>query len=98
MRYTCISCKTVSLKFFILLVKFLSKVVKALDYLKSSLNIIHRGKVIDLGDLKAWKSTGTGCQIEIHIVSQTSKFLIEYNLLRLQISGGNIITKFQQVS
>ena len=34
---------------------------------------------------------GTSCQIEIHFSSQTSKFLIKYNLLRFQISGGLII-------
>ena len=41
-----------------------------------------------LVDLKTRKSTGTSCQIEIHFSSQTSKFLIKYNLLRFQISGG----------
>ena len=30
-------------------------------------------------------------KVEIHFSSQTSKFLIEYNLLRFQISGGLII-------
>ena len=44
-----------------------------------------------LGDLKTRKSTGTTCQIEIHFSSQTSKFLIKYNLLRFQISSGLII-------
>ena len=44
-----------------------------------------------LGDLKARKSTGASCQIEIHFSSQTSKFLIRYNLLRFQISGGLVI-------
>ena len=44
-----------------------------------------------LGDLKTRKSTGTSCQIEIHLVEQTSKFLIKYNLLRFQISGALII-------
>ena len=42
-------------------------------------------------DLKTRKSTTTSCQIEIHFFSQTSKFLIKYNLLRFQISGGLII-------
>ena len=57
-----------------------------------------------LGDLKTRKSTGTGCQIEIYFSSQTSKFLIKYNLLRFQVFGGliislmNMIAKFQQVS
>ena len=61
-------------------------------------------KMYVLGDLKTRKSTGTSCQIEIHFSSQTSKFLIKYNLLRFQISGGliiisllNMIAKFQQV-
>ena len=44
-----------------------------------------------LGDLKTRKSTGSSCQIEIHFSSQTSKFLIKYNLLWFQISGGLII-------
>ena len=44
-----------------------------------------------LSDLKTRKSSGTICQIEIHFASQTSKFLIKYNLLRFQISGGPII-------
>ena len=44
-----------------------------------------------LGDLKTRKRTGTSCQIEIYFSSQTSKFLIRYNLLRFQISGGLII-------
>ena len=44
-----------------------------------------------LGDLKTRKSTGTSCQIEIHSSSQTSKYLIKYNLLRFQISGGLVI-------
>ena len=44
-----------------------------------------------LTDLKTRKSTGTSCQIEIHFSSQTSKFLIEYNLLRFQISCRLII-------
>ena len=44
-----------------------------------------------LGDLKTRKRTGTSCQIEIHFSSQTWKFLINYNLLRFQISGGLII-------
>ena len=43
------------------------------------------------GDLKTRRSTGTSCQIEIHFSSQTSKFLIKYNFLRFQISGGFII-------
>ena len=42
-------------------------------------------------DLKIRKNTGSSCQIEIHFSSQTSKFLIKYNLLRFQISGGLII-------
>ena len=41
-----------------------------------------------LGDLKTRKTTGTSCQIGIHFSSQARKFLIKYNLLRLQISGG----------
>ena len=45
----------------------------------------------DVGDLKTRKSTGTSCKIESHFSSQTSKFLIKYNLLRFQISGGLII-------
>ena len=44
-----------------------------------------------LGDLKARKSTGTSCRTEIHFLGQTSKFLIKYNLLQFQISGGLII-------
>ena len=44
-----------------------------------------------LGDLKTRKSTGTSCQIEILFSSQTSKFLIKYNLLWFQISGGLLI-------
>ena len=42
-----------------------------------------------LGDLK---STRTSCQIEIHFLSQTSKFLISI------IYFGSKFTKFQQVS
>ena len=59
---------------------------------------------IILGDLNTRKSTGTSCQIEIHFSSQTSKFLIKYNLLQFQISGGlyfsllTMTTKSQQVS
>ena len=44
-----------------------------------------------LGDLKTQISTGTSYQIEIHFSSQTSKFLIKYNLLRFQIFGGLLI-------
>ena len=44
-----------------------------------------------LGDVKTRKSTGTSCQIEIHFSSQTSKFIIKYNLHRFQISGGLVI-------
>ena len=44
-----------------------------------------------LGDLKTRKSTGNSCQIEIHFSSQTSKFLMKYNLPRFQISGELII-------
>ena len=40
---------------------------------------------------KTRKKTGTSCHIEIDFSSQTSKFLIKYNLLRFQISGGLII-------
>ena len=41
--------------------------------------------------METQKNTGTSCQIEIHFSSQTTKFLIKYNLLRFQISGGPII-------
>ena len=45
-----------------------------------------------LGDLKTRKCTGTlSCQIEIHFSSQNSKFLVKYNLLRFQISGGLVV-------
>ena len=47
--------------------------------------------VIYLGDLKTRKTTGTSCQKEIHFSSQTSKYLVNYNLLRLRIFGGLII-------
>ena len=43
--------------------------------------------ILNLGDLKTRKGTGTSCQIEIHFSCQISKFLINYNLLRFQISG-----------
>ena len=39
-----------------------------------------------LGDLKTRKRTGTSCHTKIQFSSQTSKFLIKYNLLRFQIS------------
>ena len=42
-------------------------------------------------DVKTRKSTDTSCQIEIHFWSQTSKFFIQYDLLRFQIFGGLII-------
>ena len=41
-----------------------------------------------LGDLKTRKSS---CQIEIHFLRQTRKFLFKYNLLRFEISGGLIV-------
>ena len=44
-----------------------------------------------LGDLKTRKSTGTSCQIEINFSKQTNIFLIEYDLLGFQISGGLFI-------
>ena len=42
-------------------------------------------------DLNTRKSTGTSCQIEIHFQAKLANFIIKYNLLRFQISGGLII-------
>ena len=41
-----------------------------------------------LPDLKTRKSTGTSFQIELHFSMQTTKFLMKYNLVCFQISGG----------
>ena len=41
--------------------------------------------------LKTRKRTGTSCEMVINFSSQTSKFLIKYNLLRFQISGRLVI-------
>ena len=60
-----------------------------LKKIRNSLKLLKLFPTFILGDLK---STGTNYQMEIHFSSQTSKFLIEYYLLRFQISGGLIIS------
>ena len=62
-----------------------------IDLVVISVHQLKSYRMCILGDLKARKSTGTSCQIEIHFSSQNSKFLIKYILLRFQISGGLII-------